>query len=42
MRAIVSSADGPVLTDIPRPSPGPEEVLVQVKAARSIVPISRC
>jgi NADPH2:quinone reductase len=32
MRAIVSSADGPVLRDIPRPSPGPEEVLVQVKA----------
>jgi NADPH2:quinone reductase len=32
MRAIVSSADGPVLRDIPRPSPRPEEVLVQVKA----------
>ena len=33
MRAIVSSAEGPVLKDIPRPSPGPEEVLVQVKAS---------
>ncbi|MCP3476760.1 zinc-binding dehydrogenase [Bradyrhizobium sp. CCGUVB1N3] len=33
MRAIVSSADGPVLRDIPRPIPGPEEVLVQVKAS---------
>jgi NADPH2:quinone reductase len=33
MRAIVSSADGPVLKDIPRPSPGPDEVLVQVKAS---------
>ena len=32
MRAIVSSTDGPVLKDIPRPSPGAEEVLVQVKA----------
>jgi NADPH2:quinone reductase len=32
MRAIVSSVDGPVLGDVPRPSPGPEEVLVHVKA----------
>src|SRR5882672_10759885 len=33
MRAIVSSADGPVLKDIPRPSPEPEQVLVQVRAS---------
>jgi|SRR6185436_19028002 NADPH2:quinone reductase len=33
MRAIVSSADGPVLKDIPRPSAGPEQVLVQVRAS---------
>ncbi len=33
MRAIVSSADGPVLKDIPRPSPAAEQVLVRVKAS---------
>jgi len=33
MRAIVSSPDGPVLKDIPRPSPGSEEVLVRVRAS---------
>ena len=33
MRAIVSSADGPVLKDIPRPQPRPDEVFVRVKAS---------
>ena len=33
MRAIVSSADGPVLKDIPLPKPGRDEVLVRVGAA---------
>ena len=33
MRAIVSSSDGPILQDVPVPTPGPEEILVRVKAA---------
>lgn len=33
MRAIVSSAEGPVLTTITEPTPGPEEVLVKIHAA---------
>ena len=33
MRTIVSSADGPVLKDIPLPKPGRDEVLVRVGAA---------
>lgn len=32
MRAIISKSDCPVSQDIPRPSPGPEEVLVKVRA----------
>ncbi|PZQ62466.1 MAG: quinone oxidoreductase [Phenylobacterium zucineum] len=33
MRALVSSPAGPVLTEVPRPSPGPHQVLVRVRAA---------
>jgi NADPH2:quinone reductase len=33
MRAVVSSSSGPVLQDIAIPSPGPDEVLIRVKAA---------
>lgn len=33
MRAIVAEATGPVVADIPRPSPGEHEVLVRVRAA---------
>lgn len=33
MRGIVPSADGPVLQDVPQPKPGPDEVLVKVKAS---------
>ena len=33
MRAVVSSANGPVLQDVARPSPKPEEVLVRVRAS---------
>src|SRR5580698_1079058 len=33
MHAIVSTPDGPVLTDVSRPTPGPEEVLVRVRAS---------
>lgn len=32
MRAVVSSPDGPVLKDIPRPQPKPNELLVRVRA----------
>ena len=32
MRAIMPSPDGPVLKDMPRPSPGEDEVLVRVRA----------
>ena len=32
MQAIVPSAAGPVLQDVPRPSPGEGEVLVPVRA----------
>lgn len=33
MRAIVPSPDGPVLRDLPRPAPGPDEVMARVAAA---------
>ena len=33
MRAILPSPDGPVLADAPRPTPGPDEVLVRVRAS---------
>ncbi len=33
MRAIIASADGPTVADVPEPEPGPGEVLVQVHAA---------
>lgn len=33
MRAVVSSPEGPILADLPKPSPRPDEVLVRVHAA---------
>lgn len=33
MRAVVSSPEGPLLQDVPKPSPGPDEVLVRVRAS---------
>ncbi|MEW5683765.1 MAG: zinc-binding dehydrogenase [Pseudomonadota bacterium] len=33
MRALVSSTEGPLLAEIPRPSPGARQVLVRVRAA---------
>ena len=33
MRALVSAPEGPLLTEVARPSPGPEQVLVRVRAA---------
>ncbi len=33
MRAVVSSPDGPILSDLQEPAPGPDDVLVRVRAA---------